>query len=210
MAANLATHAPRILILDPSDRLQREYGGCTVAVGFRLECAQDHEQGLAKATFLAPDLVFIECSLDGAGIEFCQRLKARLSTSRIPVLGLVAEDDPQTARAMAAAGCTVVLKPCSPERLLVEIAGVLGGQAPGWPSNSPARQMPTVDQVTEMLGLVLREHAHLALRHAELTASANLWANWYERTLTRANHGQSVEDMAVGDMRDLIAQGRAL
>jgi CheY-like chemotaxis protein len=177
---------PRLLIVDPRDILHLQYADCTVAVGFQVEQAQNNEQGLAKATLLAPDLT--DCSVDtAAGIEFCRRLKARLSTSGIPVLGLVAADDAKTARAAAAAGCTVLAKPCSPERLLVEIVRVLGVWPPGRSAASRANYTPTVEQLTEMLGRVLRENAQLRQRNVDLAASAQLWANWYERALVRAN-----------------------
>ena len=180
---------PRLLIVDPRDTLHLQYADCTVAVGFQVEHAQNNEQGLAKATLLAPDLVLTDCSADtgAAGVEFCRRLKARLSTSRIPVLGLVAADDAKTARAAVAAGCTVLAKPCSPERLLVEIVRVLGVWPPGPSAASPASYTPTVEHLTEMLGRVLRENAQLRQRSVDLTASARLWANWYERALVRAN-----------------------
>ena len=180
---------PRLLLVDPRDILHRQYAECTAAVGFQLQRARNHDQGLSIATLLAPDLVLTECSADaGTGVELCRRLKERLSTSRIPVLGLVAADDAETATAAVAAGCTVLAKPCSPERLLVEIVRVLGVWPPGQ-ANIEARvgHPPTVDHLTEMLGRVLKENAQLMQRSRELTTAAELWASWYERTLKRAN-----------------------
>jgi CheY-like chemotaxis protein len=174
----------RILIVDPSNLLQRQYAGCATAVGFQVESAQHHQEGLEKATLLSPDIVLTGCSPEaGTGVEFCQLLKSRLSTSRIPVLGFVAAKEDGTARAAIAAGCTVIETPCSPERLLVEIVITLCLIDP------PVPHTPAVEQVTQMLGRVLREHAHLVQRHADLAVSAQLWANWYERTLARANQG---------------------
>jgi CheY-like chemotaxis protein len=179
---------PRILIVDPCEILHLQYADCTVAVGFQLERARSHDQGLAKATLLAPDVVLTDCSADtGTGVEFCRRLKARLSTSRIPVLGLIAADDTKTARAAVAAGCTVLAKPCSPERLLVEIVRVLRVWPPGTLGVSQTGHTPTVEQLTEMLGRVLRENAQLMQRNTDLTASALLWGNLYERAVKRAN-----------------------
>jgi DNA-binding response OmpR family regulator len=179
---------PRILIVDPLDILELQYADCTVAVGFQLERANNHEQGLAKAALLAPDIVLTECSADtGMGVKFCQRLKARSSTSRIPVLGLIAAGDAKTASAVRAAGCTVLAKPCSPERLLVEIVRVLGVWPPGPPVDAPASDTPTVEQLTELLGRVLRENGQLKQRNTDLIASARLWTNLYERALKRAN-----------------------
>jgi CheY-like chemotaxis protein len=180
---------PRLLIVDPRDILHLQYADCTVAVGFEVERAKNNDQGLAKATLLAPDIVLTDCSAgtEGAGVEFCRRLKERLSTSRIPVLGLIAAGDATTASAAVAAGCTVLAKPCAPERLLVEIVRVLGVWPPGTPAVSRASYTPTVEQLTEMLGRVLRENAQLMQRSTDLAASARLWARWYERALERAN-----------------------
>ena len=73
----------------------------------------------------------------GSRVEFCRRLKARVATSRIPVLGLIGAGDRLNARAAVVAGCTVLAKPCSPERLLVEIVRVLGV----WPRAPPCRRL---------------------------------------------------------------------
>lgn len=186
----LAPVQPRLLIVEPRDILHLQYADCTIAVGFQVERAQSHEQGVAKATLLAPDIVLTDCSADTeAGVEFCRRLKTRLSTSRIPVLGLIDPDDATTASAaIAAAGCTVLAKPCSPERLLVEIVRVLGVWPPGPIVALGESYTPTVEQLTEMLGRVLRENARLMQRNTDLAASAQLWANWYESALGRTNH----------------------
>jgi len=179
---------PRMLIVDPHDILRLMYADCATAVGFQLEHAKNDEQGLAIASLLAPDVVLTECAANArSGVQFCLRLKARLSTSRIPVLGLVAADDAKTATAAVAAGCSVLAKPCTPERLLVEIVRVLGVWPPGPAVETRAGRAPTVEQLTDMLGRVLRENAQLVQRTSDLTAAAGLWANWYERALQRAN-----------------------
>ena len=177
---------PRLLIVDPRAILHLEYAACTVAVGFDVEQADTTEQGMAKATLLAPDIVLTDCSADtgGAGVEFCRRLKARVATSRIPVLGLIGAGDPLHATAAAVAGCTVLAKPCSPERLLVEIVRVLGVWPPG---PTAVAGSTTVDQLTLMLGRVLRVNAQIMERNDSLSDAAHLWATWYERTLKRAN-----------------------
>ena len=180
------TVPPRLLIVDPRAILHLQYAACTVAVGFDVEQADNTEQGLAKAMLLAPDVVLTDCSADtgGAGVEFCRRLKARVATSRIPVLGLIGAGDGLNAKAAVVAGCTVLAKPCSPERLLVEIVRVLGVWPPG---PAAAAGSTTVDQLTLMLGRVLRENAQLMERNNSLSDAAKLWASWYERTLKRAN-----------------------
>ena len=186
---------PRILIVDPHDILRLLYADCAAAVGFRLEHAKNDDQGLAIASLLAPDLVLTDCAADArTGVQFCRRLRARLSTSRIPVLGLVAADDEKTATAAVAAGCSVLAKPCTPERLLVEIVRVLGAWPPGPAVESRAGHTPTVEQMTELLGRVLRENAQLVQQNSDLTTAAGLWANWYERTVQRAARLQKRAD----------------
>jgi DNA-binding response OmpR family regulator len=180
---------PRLLIVDPRAILHLEYAACTAAVGFDVEQADNTAQGMAKAMLLAPDIVLTDCSADtgGAGVELCRRLKARVATSRIPVLGLIGAGDPVHATAAVVAGCTVLAKPCSPERLLVEIVRVLGV----WPPGPAAAGSTTVDQLTLMLGRVLRVNAQLMERNESLSDAAQLWATWYERTLKRANQASS-------------------
>src|ERR1700752_1585356 len=149
---------PRILIVDPHDILHLQYADCAIAVGFRLDRARIHEQGLAKAGLLAPDVVLTDCSAGaGTGVEFCRRLKARAATSRIPLPGLIADSNAKTSSDAVAAGCTVLAKPCSPERLLVEIVRVLGVWPPGPPVAARASQTPTVEHLTAMLGGGVRE-----------------------------------------------------
>ncbi len=55
------------------------------------------------------------------------------------------------------------------------------------PGPAAAAGSTTVDQVTLMLGRVLRENAQLVERNNSLSDAAQLWASWYERTLKRAN-----------------------
>ena len=55
------------------------------------------------------------------------------------------------------------------------------------PRAAAAAGSTTVDQLTLMLGRLLRENAQLMERNNSLSDAAQLWATWYERTLKRAN-----------------------
>ena len=52
----LAPVQPRLLIVETRDILHLQYADCTIAVGFQVERAESHEQAVAKATLLAPDI----------------------------------------------------------------------------------------------------------------------------------------------------------
>lgn len=53
--------------------------------GFRTTEADDSSDGVSKALALSPDLIVLDFDLDG---ETTTRLKAHISTSRIPVIAL--------------------------------------------------------------------------------------------------------------------------
>lgn len=178
---------PVLLIVGPEDTLHLQYAPCGTAVGLQVEYASDTELALAKATFGGPDVVLTDWSGERAssGAELCRRLKGRASTSRIPVLGLISQGDTAAANIAVAIGCTVLAKPCSPERLLVEIVRVLNVRPRG-PAHAPRGDYVTaIEQLEHMLGHVLRQNAQLVQRTADLKEAATLWANWYERALSR-------------------------
>jgi hypothetical protein len=107
---------------------------------------------------------------------------------------LISDDDPAATSAAVAVGCTVLAKPCLPERLLVEIVRVLHVRARGPARGARHDYLTAIEQLERMLGHVLRENAQLAQRTADLEESAALWANWYERALRRLNQTAHVHD----------------
>ncbi|NLH71860.1 MAG: response regulator [Verrucomicrobia bacterium] len=95
--------------------------------GFKVTCAVDGAEGVAKARETAPDLILMDMSLPVVdGWEATRHLKADPATRQIPVIAL-------TAHAMAAdeqqardAGCDDFdTKPVDLERLLGKIGALL-------------------------------------------------------------------------------------
>ena len=58
--------------------------------GFRTTEADDSVDGVAKALALSPDFIVLDFDLDG---ETTARLKAHISTSKIPVIALAKLDE---------------------------------------------------------------------------------------------------------------------
>jgi DNA-binding response OmpR family regulator len=61
------------------------YGDYLRSEGFQTTEATSSNDGVAKALALSPDLIVLDFDLDG---ETTARLKAHISTSRIPVIAL--------------------------------------------------------------------------------------------------------------------------
>ncbi|HEX2462586.1 MAG TPA: hypothetical protein VHJ58_20765, partial [Vicinamibacterales bacterium] len=92
-------------------------------------------------------------------------------------------------------GCTAVLvKPCSPERLLVEIIWVLVRTR----NDGPMTGSMTVRFLTRSLRNALDKNARLATENADLAASALLWADWYGQAIERANIQRESYQGAIG------------
>ncbi len=185
--------SPLLLIVGP-DRCSRErFAACAAAADLRVEQAHDGWQALDKATTLRPDIIMTDLSLNNGldGIALCRRLGVEASTKSIPILA-VAGERPTEVEEARAAGCTSVLvKPCSPERLLVEIIQVLSRtQRVGLVGEREDHQM-TVGFLTRSLWTALGKNAALTTENADLTASAQLWADWYERAVERARHAEA-------------------
>jgi two-component system, cell cycle response regulator DivK len=181
--------SPLVLIVGPDRQNRERYAACAAAAHLRVEQAHNGLQALDKATTLRPDVILTEWSL-GYGLdafELCRRLGDEASTKRIPILA-VAGNRPTEVEEARAAGCTAVLvKPCSPERLLVEIIWVLMRTQDDGPMSQPA----TVRFLTRGLRSALGKNAQLTTENADLRASALLWADWYWRAALRASQAEA-------------------
>jgi CheY-like chemotaxis protein len=185
--------SPLLLIVGPDRRSRERYAACAAAADLRVEQAHNGVQALDKATTLRPDIILTDLSrsygLDG--IALCRQLGDAESTKGIPILA-VAGERPTEVEEARAAGCTSVLvKPCSPERLLVEIIRVLSrAQRAGLIGEREDHQM-TVRFLTRSLWTALAKNAALTTEIADLMASAQLWADWYGRTAERARRAEA-------------------
>jgi two-component system cell cycle response regulator DivK len=184
---------PFVLIVGQDQRSRERYAACAAAADLRVEQAHNRQQALDKATTLRPDIITTELSLSNGldGLELCRLLGDAASTKGIPILAVGGEGPTEVEEARAA-GCTsVLLKPCSPERLLVEIIWILARTHRVGLIGERADHHTTVGFLTRSLWTALAQNADMTTKNADLTASAQLWADWYGRALERATHAEA-------------------
>ena len=122
----METPPPLALLVDrdaDTRRMYAEYLSSTC----RIEEAEDGREALAKAISHHPDIVVTETRLPGiTGFQLCNLLRQDASTKAIPVVvvtGDVFESDVR--RAQSAGADIVLVKPCLPQTLLVEMRRLL-------------------------------------------------------------------------------------
>jgi two-component system cell cycle response regulator DivK len=95
--------------------------------GFNVLTAADGHRALATATAALPDLIVMDLDLPGlSGIEIARDLRSRLATRHIPLIAATGHSDvAQLDRARQAGFDAVIMKPCDPSMLLVEIRRLL-------------------------------------------------------------------------------------
>ncbi len=95
--------------------------------GFRVAEADDGEEGLKKAREQHPAAIILDLMLPGLrGEEVCRRLKARSSTSRIPIILLTAMGEAEERVAGLELGADdYVSKPFSPRELILRLQTIL-------------------------------------------------------------------------------------
>jgi hypothetical protein len=121
--------SPRVLVVD-DDAVTREL------LRKGLKCSGVDATGAASATdalrIMAdtpPHAVLLDMGLRNTdGYDLCRLLRERPDTHRTPIIGLTAGHSPEVQRALDA-GCNAVLvKPCPPEYVFLELRRVLPSQ----------------------------------------------------------------------------------
>ena len=171
--------SPLLLIVGPIWRSRERYASCAAAADFRVEQAHNGLQALDKATTLRPDIILTDLSpswgLDG--LALCRRLgdaEVYEGNSDPSVAG----EQPTGGGGGESGVTSVLVKPCSPERLLVEIIRVLSRtQRVGLVGEREDHHI-TAD-FTRSLWTALSKNARLTIENADLAASAELWADWH-------------------------------
>ena len=100
------------------------------AAGFRVESANNGEDGLAKARAATPDLILLDIMMPGIdGWETLTRLKRDPATSRIPVIVFTAREHARGHQRSADLGAVDYFrKPFEPDEL-VELVGTYAGES---------------------------------------------------------------------------------
>ena len=119
--------APLVLVVDDYEDAREMYAECFLGEGYRVAMARDGKEAVAVATSLLPDLVLMDLSLPGMdGWEATRQIKADPRTSHIPVVALTGHAMSSAAAGALAAGCDAfVVKPCLPDKVLVEVKRML-------------------------------------------------------------------------------------
>lgn len=116
--------APLILIVDDYEDSRFLYVHALTSAGYRVEEAEDGQEGLDKAFSLLPDIVVMDLSLPVLdGWEAIRRLKKDERTRATPIIALTGhsvteEDNPGYT--------TLLVKPCMPDTLTSKIRELVG------------------------------------------------------------------------------------
>lgn len=98
-----------------------------LAMGFQPITSETAEDAFARACHIRPDVVVADVTLTGAsGIELARRLRADRRTAHAGIIVLTGQAVGSTRQQATDAGCDrLLLKPCLPDVLALEICDVL-------------------------------------------------------------------------------------
>jgi two-component system, cell cycle response regulator DivK len=108
------------------------------AMGYRVSTAMDGASAIAEAERLLPDLIVLDLELPQiSGFDVARRLRENPDTRGIPLIAATGYSQAsQLERARAAGFDRIVLKPCDPDLLLLEIERLLTGNPTLPPSSA--------------------------------------------------------------------------
>jgi two-component system cell cycle response regulator DivK len=123
MPAKGSPPPPLVLVIDDAEDNREVYVQFFEFQGWRTATASDGEDGLDKASALAPTVIVLDLSLPLMdGWEVARRLKANGKTRSIPVIALTGHAlDDSRRKAMAAGVDEYLTKPCLPADLAAVI-----------------------------------------------------------------------------------------
>jgi len=96
-------------------------------MGYRVSTAADGRTAVAKGEELLPDLIVLDLELPGlTGFEAAKRLRANPDTASIPLIAATGYSHARQLDLARQSGFdTVVVKPCDPDLLVLEIERLL-------------------------------------------------------------------------------------
>ena len=122
---------PRILLVEDNEMNRDMLSRRLIRNGYEVSIAVDGRQGADMALSERPDLILMDMSLPVIdGWEATRRIKSNDTTRHIPVIALTAHALLDAKHTALDAGCdAVVIKPCLPKDLEVEIRRLLESRA---------------------------------------------------------------------------------
>lgn len=101
-----------------------------MAMGFHPVAADNAEDGFTRACEIHPDAIVVDLTLpEPSGLELAHRLRHDVRTQTAGIIVLISAMSVAIARSALEAGCDrLLLKPCPPDTLALEIGEVLGAR----------------------------------------------------------------------------------
>jgi two-component system, cell cycle response regulator DivK len=126
-----------ILIVDDFEANRELNSFILSSEGFRVDSATDGQEALHKTLHLLPDLIILDLSLpDMSGWDVVRRLKSDDKTKQIPIIVLTGYS---IEHLESEVGCErVLIKPCLPDKIVAEVAAVLGNRRSAAAGRFPA------------------------------------------------------------------------
>lgn len=113
-----------VLFIEDQLELRGMHASYLQSHGYHVITADDGDAGIAAARAHHPDIIVLDHSLPNrTGVEVARTLQQDPSLASIPIVMMTAHTYGAVGRKARAAGCVGFLaKPCSPSRLLQELA----------------------------------------------------------------------------------------
>jgi len=121
------------LLVENDEQTREMYAQWLVFCGLRVAEAATVDEAIAKTLELRPHIITTDIGLHGGqdGCDLCIRLKADDRTKAIPIIAITAWAMGGHVERAHRAGCdSVLIKPCLPEELLIEIRRLLKQKPP--------------------------------------------------------------------------------
>ena len=117
----------RILLVDDYPDALEIWGLYLRAHGYQVETAVDGLEAVAKAHALHPDIIILDLELPGiTGFEAALRLRSSADTAAMPLIAATGYSHAKQLNQARASGFdSIMIKPCDPAALVVEIERLL-------------------------------------------------------------------------------------
>jgi CheY-like chemotaxis protein len=131
--------SPVVLIVDDHQDSVAMYAFGLLAMGFQPVTAGTAAEAFGRACTCHPDVVVADVTVSGgSGLDLTRQLRQDARTKDTAIIVLTGQGGASVKREAADAGCDrVLLKPCMPDALAVEIRDVLVTRHPPSPQRAP-------------------------------------------------------------------------